>query len=411
MKPKVLVCAFSCLKDPDRRFGAGNGGEGVLGKNIILQLGRFCDVFVLTHSSNREAIEVEKSFSVINFYYIDLPVFFNFTKKVIQIYTYLWQIKAYFTAKKLHKENHFDIFHHITYANDWMASHTGALLPVSYVRGPGGGAQRVPAKFVAEYPVKEHLSQTFRSAGQWLFRHDPFFIAGQNRAKALLVCNKESFDALPEKWQEKAYMFPVNGISKEDLLLFRTKPKTKNKNFTVLTAGKLIKIKGFDLAIKAFKVFSEKNKDADFIIVGDGPELENLQKLIGSLGLEDKVKIEKWMPRETLLEKMLNCDVFLFPSLRDGGGNVVVEAMAAGKPVVCFDMAGPAFHIDEKCGIKIKPDFPEQAITDIAKALEKLYSDENLKLSLGKGAMEKAQREYDWDRLGDRLKEIYGKIL
>ena len=408
---KVLICAFACLKDPDRRFGSGEGGEGVLGKNIVLQLARFHDVFVLTHISNKEAIENEKSFSQIKFFYIGLPRFLDFTKKCIQIYAYLWQINAYFVAKKLHKENAFDVFHHITYANDWMASYAGALLPVSYMRGPGGGAHRVPKIFTKEFSFKQRIAEKIRSIGQWLFRHDPFFIIGQNRAKALLVCNKEALNALPKDWQKKAHLFPVNGISKEDLAEFGGRLKGNNDKFFILSAGKLIKIKGFDLAIKAFKIFSEKINNANLTIVGEGPELGNLEKLVADLGIKNKVTIEKWMPRKKLFKEMSDCDVFLFASLRDGGGNVVVEAMAAGTPVVCFDLAGPGFHIDESCGIKIKPENPEQSVKDMAEALERLYKDDNLKVGLGKGARARAEMEYDLDRLGDKLNEIYKKVI
>lgn len=275
----------------------------------------------------------------------------------------------------------------------------------------GGGAHYVPQKFVKEYPVKERLAQRIRSLGQWIFRHDPFFIIGQNRANAILVCNKEAFNAMSKKLQKKAYFFPVNGISPKDLSLLDAKLENKKDRFLILSAGKLIKIKALDLAIGSFKVFSDRVPEAKFIVIGDGPELQNLKKLASKLKLKEKVIFEGWMPREKLLQKMSLCDVFLFPSLRDGGGNVVVEAMAAGKPVVCFDLAGPGFHIDEKCGIKIKPEYPKQAVNDMAKALKKLYFDKDLRLKLGKGAREKAEREYNWDKLGDKLNEIYKKIL
>ena len=75
----------------------------------------------------------------------------------------------------------------------------------------------MPIKFVREFSFKEKLAEKLRSLGQWVFRHDPLFIIGQNRAKALLVCNKEAFNALPRKWRNKAFMFSVNGISSEDL--------------------------------------------------------------------------------------------------------------------------------------------------------------------------------------------------
>src|SRR5579884_2376590 len=74
-----------------------------------------------------------------------------------QVYAYLWQIKAYFVARRLHRERPFDVFHHVTYANDWMASYIGALLPVPYIRGPGGGAQRTPGAFLKEYKFRDRL--------------------------------------------------------------------------------------------------------------------------------------------------------------------------------------------------------------------------------------------------------------
>ena len=72
---------------------------------------------------------------------------------------------------------------------------------------------------------------------------------------------------------------------------------------------------------------------------------------------------------------MRECDVFLFPSLRDGGGAVVIEAMAAGKAVICMDLAGPGLHVTEECGIKIPADSPRETIELMARALEQLYQE------------------------------------
>ena len=58
-------------------------------------------------------------------------------------------------------------------------------------------------------------------------------------------------------------------------------------------------------------------------------------------------------PRQNLLALLRQGDTFLFRSLRDGGGAVVMEAIAAGKPIFCMDLAGPGVHVTEDCGIKI----------------------------------------------------------
>jgi glycosyltransferase involved in cell wall biosynthesis len=76
------------------------------------------------------------------------------------------------------------------------------------------------------------------------------------------------------------------------------------------------------------------------------------------------------MPRGELLSNMESHDVFLFPSLRYGGGAVVIEAMAAGKPVVCLDTGGPGMHITDDWGFKIIPRSPRDAVLELASALE-----------------------------------------
>ena len=413
MKLKVLVCAYSCLFESGVRFV---GGEAVLGWNIIQQLGRFHQVWVLTHLQNRQGIEEElirTPLPNVRFYYIDLPRWLRFLQRLqggIQIYAYLWQIRAYFVARNLHREFHFNVFHHVTYANDWMASFIGALLPVSYIRGPGGGAHRVPKEFLSEFSLGGRLWQQLRIMGQWLFRHDPFFIIGQRRARAILVCNQEAIEAIPKKWRQKTYLFPVNGVSIEDLALLVPREISNNK-FRVLSAGKLIGIKGFNLAIRAFKIFVDKIPEVEFTIIGDGPELPRLKNLVSKLGIEKKVHFEGWMPREELLLRMLSSDIFLFPSLRDGGGAVVVEAMAAGKPVICLDIGGPGFHIENDWGIKVRPHFPKQAIKEMAEALERLYLNKKLRARLGKVARERVEKVYLWDRLGERLLKIYQGVL
>jgi glycosyltransferase involved in cell wall biosynthesis len=94
-----------------------------------------------------------------------------------------------------------------------------------------------------------------------------------------------------------------------------------------------------------------------------------------------------------------------------GGGAVVVEAMSAGKPVVCLDNGGPGMFVTEESGIKIAPTSPDGAVLELSEALERLYQDEDWRRKLGKGARERAEKEFHWDSLGQRLMEIYHGAL
>jgi glycosyltransferase involved in cell wall biosynthesis len=419
---RVLVCAFTCTPGGGPPSIAA-GGESALGWSLVLQLARFHRLVVLTHADLRPHIESAlkpSSNGNIEFHYIALPRWLEALKDHdaggIQFYAYLWQWRAYFAARRLHRKIHFDLFHHLTFANDWMASIIGALLPIPYVRGPGGGAHRVPGEFRRKFALRPRLWEYVRKGLQWVFKHDPFFAMGQRRAGALLMANREAFEALPARWQKKAQLLSVNGVSLEKI----PRPAEANpdgRRLKLLTAGRLIPLKGFDLAIRAFRLFFEDLKRerqgirAELTIVGDGPEDARLRTQIDDLIMGDHVHLVKWMPREELFREMAECDAFVFPSLRDGGGAVVVEAMAAGKPVICFDMAGPGLHVTEECGIKVAAGSPEQAVEDIAAAFRRLALDPELRAEMGRASRRRAEQVYDWSRVAERIESAYEEAL
>lgn len=419
MGSRILVCAYACVVDPAVRFP---GGGDLMAWSLVKRLGRVHRLWALTAAQNRDALEValkKEPLPGVEFHYVDLPGWLHPLLRHqggLQLYAYLWQWKAYLVARKLHQRVHFHAFHHLSYTNDWMASIIGALLPVPYLRGPGGGAHRTPKAFVRTYPLRERVWEQVRTIGQWLYRHDLFFVLGRRRAKAILVCNREALNAVPQKWQHKVQLFSLNGVPSAAFEGFTPVVQPK-ETYRILTAGRLVRLKAFDLAIGAFRTFvartglAGRSDGVEFAIVGDGPELPRLRSLVGKYGLQERVRFERWKPQEELWSTMRACDVFLFPSLRDGGGLVVVEAMAAGKPVICVDLGGPGMHVTEDCGVKVAPLSPEQVVGDLAAALERLYTDEELRLRLGKTARERAARLYHWDRLGERMLEIYQDAL
>lgn len=397
------------------------GGGDLMAWNLVRRIGRVHQLWVLTDARNRNPIEAglkKEPLPNVQFVFVDLPAWMRLLVRSqeggIQFVAYLWQWVAYFLARRLHQQVRFDAFHHLTYENDWMASVMGAFLPVPYLRGPGGGAHRTPKTFTRRYPLHERLWERVRVIGQWLFRHDPIFVLGQGRARVILVCNQEALQAIPPRWRHKAQLLPINGVPAAALRSFASEPSSDRK-FRVLTAGRLICLKSIDLAIRAFAEFVHRTGSdvygAEFTIIGDGPELGRLQDLARRLGIEKQVRFEGWKSQEELWSSMRCCDAFIFPSLRDGGGAVVVEAMAAGKPVVCFDFGGPGMHINEDCGFKVPALEPEQAVRDMAAALERLYTDGDLRVRMGRAAHRRAEQVYDWDRIAERVLEVYRAAL
>lgn len=408
---RVLVCAYACAPPGSEGF---SGGEELLGWKLVQHLSRHHDVDVLVSGRYESSIRGASLPDETDFIFLGLPSFLSFLLRYqggIQLYAYLWQCRAALQARRLDRERQYDVFHHVTYANDWMASHAGAVLGIPYVRGPGGGAHRVPKEILSDYDLEFRAAQRLRSIGQWLMRLDPFYVLSQARASHLFVCTKESRAILPESWREKCSLLPVVGLDPEDFPESPPATRTSEEEFLVVTAGKLLRHKGFDLAIEAFANLDELVEvDAELKVVGEGPERARLRALTGSLSIAGSVEFAGWVDREKLLGLLAEASVLLFPSLRDGGGAVVVEAMASGTPVVCLEVGGPGLHVTEGSGVKVPPADRKTVVADLSRALARLANSEELRRRLSTGARRRAQ-DFLWSAHVEKILGRYRDAL
>ncbi len=414
-RKKVLVSAYACNPSGSLHL---HPGEDQTGWRFVGQISRSHDVWVITHEYNREGIRAAMAGAGeedrgVRFQFIKLPAPLGGLYKVEfgqRIYYYLWQIAAWRAARRMHRKIGFDLAHHVTFGNDWIPSYIGAFLPVPFVHGPVGGGQRTPRPLLREYTFGGRLSERGRTLAQWVGRRDPVRRRALKKAAAILVCNRETMARIPRKSRGKTMLFPVNGIAREDL--GPRPPNGPNVGpFRVFMAGRFHRLKGFAIALRAFAAFARECPGSEMTIVGSGPEENNLRRIIDTAGIGDRVAMKSWMSRTDLLAAMASSDVFLFPSFRDGGGAVVVEAMACSKPVVCLDSGGPGFHVQPGWGFKIPPSRPDKVVEDLARALTVLAKDRELLRAMGRVARERAEDFYLWDRHGDRLNEIYRKAL
>ena len=152
-------------------------------------------------------------------------------------------------------------------------------------------------------------------------------------------------------------------------------------------------MKGVHLAIDAVAKANQQGADVRFSIVGEGPVLGALQQQVQEAGLGKRVQFLGWMNQADLFAQYRAHDVLLFPSLHDSSGNVVLEAMAHGLPVVCLKAGGPAMMVDTANGYVIDPsghDAP--AVVDhLAQALAELAADAGAWQQLSEGALARAR--------------------
>jgi glycosyltransferase involved in cell wall biosynthesis len=411
-KLRVLVSAYACHPlATEESFP----GEAILGWNIVRQLSRFHDVTVLTRSYNKEALEegLKEHNLEVTCHYLTLPRAFSPLLRHylgFSLYYLFWQIKSFGLARRLVRKQRFDVFHQVTFANDWMPSFIGGYLRIPSIWGPLGGAHRTPPSLLTELGPRFRRKEQVREALKDLWRATPFRRRGLKRAETILVCNRETETALSAV-RSKLRFFPVNGINAGELPPAPEMDSESGREFRVLFAGRLDPIKGLKLGVRAFAKFSLSNPRATFEIIGSGEAETEVRELIRRLGLEDRIHLIPWIARDELMRRLQSCDVLLFPSFRDGGGAVVVEAMACARPVICLDTGGPAFHVQDSWGIKVPPGDPASVVDGLAAALVRLAGDRALRESMGRAGRERVLSFYLWDTLGDRLAEIYREAL
>jgi glycosyltransferase involved in cell wall biosynthesis len=172
--------------------------------------------------------------------------------------------------------------------------------------------------------------------------------------------------------------------------------------------GNLLHLKGFHLGLRAFA--ESGLSDIEYWILGDGPERGHLRLLAEELGISGRVKFWGRVPREEALRKLSECHILVHPSLHDSGGWVCLEAMAAGRPVICLDLGGPTMQVTEDAGIKVPPITPKQAVSDLAAAMRALSKDYDLLARMGEAGKRRVAENFGWREKGARIADLYQEM-
>jgi glycosyltransferase involved in cell wall biosynthesis len=405
---RILLSAYAC--EP------GKGSEPGVGWNHVKQAGRFHDVWVLTRSNNRagieEALAIEPMPNV-HWIYFDVPRWASFWKKGqrgIRLYYSLWQIVAYWKVRNLHRDLQIDVVHHVTFVSYWLPTFL-PLLPIPFIWGPVGGGESAPRKFRSSFRLRGRMYEAMRDFARVLGELNPFVRLAARRCVIGLATTKQTAARLEALGCKKVSVLAEAALSAKEISELGGIPIREGGPFRVLSLGRLLHWKGFDLGLRAFARFQARVPSAEYWLIGDGPERQSLERLSQELGVEKKVVFCGEVPRNQVLEKLAGSDVLLFPSLHDSGGWVTLEAMAAGRPVICLDLGGPALRVTDATGIKIPAINPEQAITDLATALERLAVDPKYLAQLAKAGRQRIDQEFNWERSIEHWDRLYERVV
>ena len=408
---KVILSAYAC--EP------GRGSEPGVGWNMACEMAKHHQVWVLTSNTHRPAIEAELDRHQppnLNFVYLDpLGWVYDWSSEgkqsqwFVYLHYYLWQIWAYFVARRLHQKIGFDVTHHITYGRYSSPSFL-VFLPIPFIWGPVGGAESTPKAFWQDFSQRAKVYETLRNLLRWFGECDPFVHLTAQRSAVAIVTTPETANHLKILGAKRIEFLPgQTGINQQELARFEKLMASSDETMIrFVSIGRLLHWKGFHLGLKAFAEVGLEQ--SEYWIIGEGAERTRLEELVNQLGIADKTFFLGGISREETFHALAKSHVVVHPALHDFSPTVCLEAMAAGVPVVCLNLGGPAIQITEETGFKINAQTPEQAVSDLAKAMRLLAQDPELRLRMGQAGQKRVKEAFSWESKGQYLAQIYNEI-
>ena len=172
------------------------------------------------------------------------------------------------------------------------------------------------------------------------------------------------------------------------------------------TAGRLVPCKNFDMLIRAARLIIERGHAAKFVIMGDGPQRERLEKLARSQGVGEAVIFTGW--RGDFTRVLSSFDICAITSKTETTSLVALQAMALSKPVVATRAGSlPEIITDGKTGVLVPLD-DEIALAD---AIDTLIEDTQARENLGREARKRIESTFDAAVMAEKTWELYREIL
>ncbi len=402
---KVLLSAYAC--EPDR------GSEPGVGWGWALSLARLADVTVVTRANNQEKIEawIERQGGrcEVRFLYYDPPKIFLWLKRrglPVNLFYLVWQMGVRRRIRP--REEEFDLVHHVTF-NSMMLPGLWWRTKVPVVLGPLGGTSRIRkdykklfGRFLLKEQIRELLIRNWRFL-LWVRR------SFQN-ARLILCANSQTARTIGAKYETKTRLLLETGIYADRLRGTEPVALREGGEIRIIWIGTIEPWKAPTMAINGFaRALRELPKGVECIldVVGEGRQKAMATALVEKLGIADRVIFHGWVAQEQAHEMIRSSAMLLFSSVKDTSGNVVLEAMAQGIPVICLNHQGVADITTDETAIRVAPGTVEETEAGISDAIVSLALNPDRRVAMGEAGLQRLREHYVWERKAEMLLEHY----
>ena len=412
---RILVLAPEC--NPE---GLTNPS---IGYHHAKALARMHEVTLVLHAENEAAVRLAggpfhaiepirvPGFDQLYFWALKHIFKYDYGRQSLTAFSYprhvLFELRAWFRLRRRIRKGAFDVVLRLLPYNRVLPSPFARMLrngPVPFVVGPVSGGLPWATGFT-------QLARQKQQAGYWISNlralagYVPFARSTYADATAIIAGSSHTYGELA-KYRKKMFFMPTEiGVEPAFFDGLTRSNSLPDGKLRLIFVGRLIPLKACDIALRGAMPLL-RSGEAHFTIVGDGPERQRLDELVQSLGIGDAVSFTGWLPHPEVLRRLQDADVMVFPSLREIGGGVVFEALAAGAVPVVADFGGPGDLITPDTGCKMPLVGEEDLVSRLESVLRDLASDRTRLDTLRRQGMAYAREHLTWEHKANTVSTI-----
>jgi glycosyltransferase involved in cell wall biosynthesis len=274
---------------------------------------------------------------------------------------------------------------------------------IPFVLGPLNGGLPWPRAFsYARQEEREWLSYV-RGA----YRALPGYRATREYASAIITGSRDTREQIAPPYQHKTVYIPENAVDPNRFTRRKTGPA--ELPLKVAFVGRFSRYKGADMLVEAAAPFVRAGT-VKLDLIGDGPQGPLLRELAVREGLPESI-FAGWVDHKLLQERFAQSDVLAFPSVREFGGAVVLEAMALELLPIVMNYGGPGELVSPDTGIRLPMGSRDDIVRSLRGALEKLIADPSPIRAIGARARARVFRSFTWETKASQVLEVYRWVL
>jgi glycosyltransferase involved in cell wall biosynthesis len=304
------------------------------------------------------------------------------------------------------KNRQFDLVHRLTPLSPTTPSTLAercAQAGVPFMLGPLNGGVPWPQWFQEERRREKEWLAPLRSA----YRLLPGYRSTLKHSAAIIAGSRYTMAQIPSEFAAKTHYVAENAIDPARFNCSRTRQPALP--LQLLFVGRLVPYKGADMVIEAAEPLLADGR-AELTIVGDGPERQALQERTARSAKPAAIRFTGQVTHQQVGAHFAAADLFVFPSIREFGGAVVLEAMCMGAVPIVVNYGGPAELVTLQTGFCLDIGPRSQIVQQLRRSIESVSANPAQLLPKITAGKQRVQSEFTWQAKAKQVLDIYQKV-